>query len=540
MPKKKKLFSNKNTYWSIFFLFIQQIIVACSTIWISNIGEGLVGGKSIALYFGMFAASLFIVYIPGIASSYNLEKAKNNAIQNYVDEFSEKYKNKPTLLSDKKITEDREPWLTNEGPKTIEETFSTAYDSIAVGLNAGLNIGAICYAIDPRLSIGYGASVLSILGISACFKGKLITKTELFQIHRKSMFQNLSFGWHNIIIGNKYNLTIWLNRFKARWNSYNNSAITTLLFREFSSSFAMAVALLPVAGNMLWLFLDNNDKGKLVALVATLPRQIQIIQNLREFCVYATTWPGTYAKYKQLIASIEELPYDKQQIQSRINLNKITFTFGMHHIKFNTIDDFIAFINKSKNGRVTIKGSNGAGKTTLLGLAKKELGDKAYLLPVKSKLLFDSTEEDSLSTGLDVIASLQEINKHFSQAEQFYQGNTTSQHVLLFDEWGASLDPENLRNMSRLLDNIASKNCVVEVRHTPDASTDIKAEVNMQRSSTTSAVIDIVEPNTLISSQNVLPYFSMRSNSNLGNSSPRSPLLGSNRTRSFSANTANL
>src|SRR5690348_15742574 len=119
----KKIFWNKFAFWAIFYLLIQQLIVASSTIWISCLSEAVVEGKSISLYLGLFIGSLFSVYIPGIISAFNLEKAKSKALYQYTYQFSEAYKCTPTNLSEKEFQHEKEPWLTSESSKVIDETY---------------------------------------------------------------------------------------------------------------------------------------------------------------------------------------------------------------------------------------------------------------------------------------------------------------------------------------------------------------------------------------------------------------------------------
>jgi ABC-type bacteriocin/lantibiotic exporter with double-glycine peptidase domain len=103
-------------------------------------------------------------------------------------------------------------------------------------------------------------------------------------------------------------------------------------------------------------------------------------------------------------------------------------------------------------GRLTIRGENGCGKSTALLLIKDALAGKAFFLPTHNQLSFVA-ETNKYSTGESLKNRLLEILEKV-EAE-----------VLLLDEWDANLDPENKESLSVLIDELASKKCVIEVRH---------------------------------------------------------------------------
>ncbi|MHB1221762.1 MAG: hypothetical protein ACYC0J_07180, partial [Gammaproteobacteria bacterium] len=190
----RKILWSKFVFWALFFLLIQQLIVASSTFWIAYLSEAIVTGKNILLYLVLFVSSLFLVYIPGIFSAYNFEKAKSKALYMYAQQFSEAHKCIPTALGEKEFQAEREPWLTNESSKTIEETYHMMYDSASTGLNTILNIGAICLAIDHRMLIGYLISFIILPIVSKYFKAKLVHVGLTLQNDRKALSQTLLSG----------------------------------------------------------------------------------------------------------------------------------------------------------------------------------------------------------------------------------------------------------------------------------------------------------------------------------------------------------
>jgi ABC-type transport system involved in cytochrome bd biosynthesis fused ATPase/permease subunit len=103
-------------------------------------------------------------------------------------------------------------------------------------------------------------------------------------------------------------------------------------------------------------------------------------------------------------------------------------------------------------GRFTLRGENGCGKSTALLMVKNALSTKAFFLPTHNQLSFTS-ETNKYSTGESLKNRLLEILEKVDA------------EVLLLDEWDANLDHENKEKLSQLIDELAAKKCVIEVRH---------------------------------------------------------------------------
>jgi ABC-type transport system involved in cytochrome bd biosynthesis fused ATPase/permease subunit len=85
-------------------------------------------------------------------------------------------------------------------------------------------------------------------------------------------------------------------------------------------------------------------------------------------------------------------------------------------------------------------------------LVKNSLSDRAFFLPTQNQLSFIS-ETNKYSTGESLRNRLIEILERVDV------------DVLLLDEWDANLDKENQERLSLLIDQLAEKKCVIEVRH---------------------------------------------------------------------------
>lgn len=458
-----KFMWNKNACWSLFFLFIQQLIVASSTLWISSLSFAVAENKEYGLYLSLFILSLFIVYIPYIVSTYHLGMSRSKVFKKYVELFSKNYQLIPTLRMEQKFRSEQEPWLINESQKTIDEAHHVFYDGISITLNTLLNIGALCIAVDSHLLIGYSISILILPFVLKAMRRPLERQALLAQSNSKSLTQILISGWDNITIGNSYNFSIWWDNFEKRWNNYKTSLVKLIFLKDGSSSLTMTLLMFPIIINIIWLFyLNSNNLFVLAVLVATLPRQIQILQHLHLFSSYVIQWHGLRSKLNELLLSIqksEQANYGNRH-DNRIEWNAISITENNKTLDIDSLDNFLKIINLNQQiGRITIQGKNGSGKTSIMNLLKQSLGDKAIYLPTNSQLLFENTLESTLSTG-------QQFKVRFDEVLNYLLTRINLKpQVILLDEWDANLDMENLKIISDKIDILAKQALVVEIRH---------------------------------------------------------------------------
>lgn len=445
---------NKNTVFSLWYLILQQLIVASSTFWIVKLSEAVVNHEQPLLYLSLFISSLFLVYFPGVLSSYYLERSKCTAIYNYINQFTMAHKGMPTVLNEATLRMEKEPWLTSESANTIEEATHVIYDGVSTGLNTLFNIVALCLAIDTIFIYGYVLSFIILLTATKIFKNKLSLKSVGAQSARKSYSQILLSGWDNIIIGNKYNLDIWQSQYIKRWKAYIEASSGNVFFSASASTTATILSLIPICTLVFMLFIKTKSEILLVALIATLPRQVQIIQHFQILSTYAMSWYGVYAKLRSLIQSLNPFDINPENFQDRISLSELTISINNHNHNFANINSFLDKVATMKNGRICIQGKNGSGKTTLISMLKQKMGNAAYYYPFNTVLSFSSMIDDSYSTG-------QKFKVCFEEAI----GSLDGVSVVLLDEWDANLDRQNTEALNGVIESLSEKYCVIEISH---------------------------------------------------------------------------
>lgn len=468
-----KILWSRSIIWSFLFMIIFQIITASSNIWLSNLSTAGLNSaaNSIFYYFGLFAGSLFLANIPETLSISHLNKAKLNAVQNFTQEFSKSYKNVPTLTLERKIRAEKEPWLTGESEKTIDESLSVLYSSASISLNTLLNIGTLAVIIDPKLILGYLISLGTIPLILKIFKLPLETLSLRAQKNRKSFNQILLSSWENITIGNNYNFNLWWTRFLKRLEKAKATTGKLVLVTGFSNLVAMLGIMLPVILNLFWLIKNNiNDPKALTIIVATLPKQISVLFNMLGLFSSVMQWRSShYPKLTALIASTDIIPFSLSEMNERINFRNISINENDITHMINSVNDLILRIQTLRGGRITIEGGNGVGKSTLLCLMKQLSEDNVFYLPPNSQLTFKSNLNTNFSSGQRMRAYLGEL---------FNEMSTQTGKVILLDEWDANLDASNMQKVSAEIDIAARKNVIIEVRHKNTKMSETKNDYN--------------------------------------------------------------
>ncbi len=452
------LFRGKASFLCFTFVLIQQLIVASSTVFIIFLGKSIAEHNITVIYLLLFILSLMVVYLPGIYSLIYLEKSKFSAFKKYISIFSKSNKNHTSLLNNREYRNKNDPWLTNESFLVMNETSALFYEWVSSGFNAILNILVIGFVIEPMLFFAYMIS-FSLLYVSVKISKKNIESSAVdFQKDRNLMNQGLLSGVDNILIANDKNLGLWTASVDKNISNAVSSAVSLTKKTNLYSSITMVLALIPIACVTLMFFYKNiSDYALLTTLVVTLPRQIQIIQNIFSVFSHAMHWHGVRGKLKGLLRALSPMTDKTIDLGSKIKWKNLEINYNNERQDVSGLEDFLQFLPKLNNGRITIRASNGSGKSVFFSLLKESLKDEAYLLPTSSDLMFESTSNKSFSHGEKTMLILDEIHKDVHSK------------ILLLDEWDANLDVKNRGIISEKINSMSKNIVIVETRHnTPD------------------------------------------------------------------------
>lgn len=470
MKKKtvRNLLWNRGTLLFILFVIIQQLLSAASNFCIVDLSVATVEGlgtvsfylAKIALYMGL----LVLAEVPSLAAARALEDSEYRAVDGYTKAFAESHANKPILSSEGEFRNEQEVWLTTRAPRTISDTLGILYNGGTIALGVLFNVGAICWIGNPQLLFGYSASTLLMLLSTKYFNNNLINVTIAAGRDRGNLDSILQSGWDNIVIGNKYNLKIWIKHFVKKLGLAKNSSVHLLTKARASEIVTRFIISVPVFINVGWLISINiKNPAALAALLATLPVQMRLLPAICGVSSYISLWNKTKIELKllenSLTAPSNHLLKQENDYPNRIKWDLIKFTQEDNILSFSSIASILKKIETIQFGRISIRGSNGSGKSTVVALMKQVLKGRSTYIPATSKLAFESTFSENVSMGQKMKMQLTELIRTLSSKES---------HVLILDEWDANLDNESIIEISSLLDIFSRRQIVIEIRHRND------------------------------------------------------------------------
>ncbi|WP_143821460.1 ATP-binding cassette domain-containing protein [Moraxella cuniculi] len=328
--------------------------------------------------------------------------------------------------------------LSQESKASIDSTLNTAFEVASLLSNIVLNILVFVLVLDSSILLGYVVGVL----LAFCYLnqfGKLDKIAKDAQNSRLNLIAWLNRAWDNVVLNNKYSQHIYQTHLQDKFNQAKWANVHCQSVSHIVSNIGMLCLLVPVMAMTAWLFYESiTDLTLLAVLVATLPRQVQILQ----VCYTLINQSVNLSVVRSRLDGLEQaLAMSEPDLAQRICADGITIKQSQQ--VFNPQ-------NLPKIGRLTLTGKNGVGKSSQLLLLKRKLGSTAFYLPAKHELCFNGRIQGS--TGQKLIAELDEIAK-------------LDVAVLLLDEWDANLDRINTERLDALIDKLSEHKLVLEVRH---------------------------------------------------------------------------
>lgn len=435
---------------SYFFLLIQQVIVASSSIWLTSFILGVSEGQPSVKWLWLYLLSLILPYLPGALALIEVSKNQIRSCVSYIQKFSELYPGKILKWSDHEQRTTTSSILSGEACPTINEYVEYLYHLISSGINVFLNIFVLAFLINSSLLITY---VIGII-LSSCilyFQKQLKAKLALHAQESRIQWTSLLIkAWDNILLNNMYNLNIWNKKADKQGQLLIHNTVKLEKFNQFIGIMMAFALIFPSMIFIAYLAILNlHNLPFLATLAVLLPRLFQILTYSYELLFYVADYPVQKARLNTVLSIINPKSSleNHDVLMDRINLDKI---FIKQQIDGLTTKDLLN--NIPSLGRVTLNGDNGSGKTSLLLMIKALHKQDAFYLPSKHDLLFN-LDKNQLSTGQLAIKVLKEIK------------DKVETPIILLDEWDANLDKKNRQEFSLLIDELALKHCVIEVLH---------------------------------------------------------------------------
>lgn len=455
-PKVRKqilgLITNRFGISSLVILSVQQAMEALPTLWIVLVIQSITLGEPFFLYLILFLLTHVSYYIPWCFAFIVRISWKQEALRSFINAFISSNRNNIADWNNKSIKEEKLSILTGEAPTAINTLIDYIFDLYSYIASVVFNILFLSIVVEPLFAIVYSLSFTCVIILMQQMKRKQRLLTKIALIARVDLTQSLLAAWDNVLLGNHYNFTLWKEKTTQR---LDRSLKKNIDLERFDQTMAMITSLITIIPSVVVVmyvaWTNQHDMVRLSTFVVTLPMLFTILSYTYQTLSLCFRWGMHKSKLASLFKTIQSSSKQAETMTKKVKWDKIRL---MEETKMplpiNSHHDLMQKTEQS--GRLTLRGENGSGKSTLLILMKAALENKAFYLPTHSELNFTS-EIDDRSTGEALHNRLVEILEKVPS------------DVLLLDEWDANLDQDNREKLSGLIDEIATRKCVIEVVH---------------------------------------------------------------------------
>lgn len=445
-------------------LTFQQIIEASATIWLVLMMKKIIAGEPFFPFLFMYLGSLALPYFPGCIALIIKISWKQESQRSFINAFVASNRNQIGEWSNKGIKEEKLSILTAEGPSALHALIDYLYDLYGYVLSVFFNIFALSVVVEPLFGIAYGISVFTVMFVMKAKRRIQRRLTKKALTARIDLYQSLLAAWDNVLLGNFYNFKLWQDKTSQRVNRCLQKNVELERFDQILAIVISLLTSIPSLAVVVYYAYENRFSiPNLTAFLVTLPVLFTILSYTYQTLSLIFRWGMHRSKLISIYKAIQPIQYSHINMEKKVKWPKIQIVNSPlstiapeDHISLvgprsiSSYQELLEFTTRA--GRITLRGENGAGKSTLLMLIKNSLLDRAFFLPTQNQLSFIS-ETNKYSTGESLRNRLLEILERVDV------------DVLLLDEWDANLDKENQERLSLLIDQLAEKKCVIEVRH---------------------------------------------------------------------------
>ena len=464
-PKVRKqilgLLTNRWAIGCLSILTFQQLFEASATLWLVKLMQSVTLGQNFFPYLFLYLASVALPYVPLCIAFILKITWKQEAQRSFINAFVSSNRNNIGEWSNKGIKEEKLSILTSEGPVVMHALIDYVWDLYTYVLSVFFNIMALSIVVEPLFAMAYGLSITIVVIVMKLKRRAQRQLTKKALTARIDLCQSLLAAWDNVLLGNDYNFKLWEEKTTQRLRRCLQRNID---LERFDQILAIAVAMITSIPTMLvvvhHVITYQDDPARLSAFIVILPLLFIIVGYTYQTLTLAFRWTMHKSKLMTIYKAIQASKDSHVTMEKKVKWPKIYVNHTTKSLKepisitvpksFHSHGDLLSLTSKA--GRLTMRGENGAGKSTALMLVKNALANRAFFLPTQNQLSFTS-ETNKYSTGESLRNRLMEILEKVDV------------DVLLLDEWDANLDSENQERLSALIDELASKKCVIEVRH---------------------------------------------------------------------------
>lgn len=471
-----KLLLGRPFYVMLGLLVVEAVLAATVTWLIIQAGRDVADDEFLITDLLWILAIQSASYAVGATSWVFAERAGFAAYGRFMLRFARDNRHWTKLFNERTTREQVEPFLTGE---TFHVFFETVYElEFGLKLFFGLIFNIIVFGteIDGSMPVAYLLVFVSLFGMQWLMRRRVSSVYLENQRMQNRMTAHGYTAWDNVFSGNRYNLRLWLAGFKLRLRQALAVQIRAILTREGLSAASGIIGLSIVFTTMVLVATRNaGDTALLVGLAATLPKQIELTQDVQ---MLASGWNDLLALWARMQGvSTNMHPDIDPHYDARIRFDRLTIKEDDATHVCHSVQDALAVVLAKPNGRVLVRGGNGSGKSTLLAALKSELTSRGYYFPTTDRLAFKFVEAARLAreAAAEDEEETEELHRSprrlgFSSGERQLKSlqeiaECSDARVYMLDEWDANLDPHNRAAAEAMVETLAARARVVEISH---------------------------------------------------------------------------
>ncbi len=466
-------------YGMLGLLMVEAALAALTTWLVIQAGQDLASEEFLIADFGWIVLAQSASYAVGAISWIYAERAGFGAFGRYMLRFARENRTDARFFAGTVQRENVEPFLTNESFHLIFEIIYELEADLKLFFSLLFNSIVLGFAIDAGLPFVYGAVFIGLMLLQYAVRNWVNAIYADNQRATNSMTARTYTAWDNITSGNRYNFRTWHAGFKHRLREALKAQIRAIMAKQGIAAASGIASLLVIMAYLAFVAGNNaQNTALLIALAATLPRQIELSYNVHDL---AAGWNDMQALWTRMKGASSAMQVQADEdFNSRIHMGLLRLSYqapgqdslAATPLPLASFEAACAMLPQLQRGVVQVRGSNGAGKSTLLAALKHHIGSSAYYWPTSTKLAFEfaaaemAAQEEEDEQEDETPSS----SKGFSSGERQLQSLTeivrqTNAKVYLLDEWDANLDASNRAKAQVLIDELSARSLVVEISH---------------------------------------------------------------------------
>lgn len=382
-----RFFFGTSMFAMLAMILVQESSGAASTWLVIRIARDMSDGHFAASHFAWIVVAQTVSYLAGAASWIFAERAGFMAYGRYMLHFARQNRSRTALLGDTTAREQTEPFLTSETFHVGFELVFTVQFHLRLIFQLLFNALVLGLEIDAGLPLAFAAAFVVLAALQWFLRKPLAAAYLANQRMTNRMTARTYNAWDNVFAGNRYNFRLWHRDFRNRLQAALQAQIRAILLREGWSAVSGMIALVLVLSATAWIAIQNTGNAVLlIALAATLPRQIEMTLDMHQLTAGFTDLLAVWTRIKGVCEHLRPLA-DKGFID-RIGFGRVLLKEDDQEYACTSLADAVQRVLSRRVGLIAVRGGNGSGKSTLLAALKAHLLGKAYYWPTQDRLAF--------------------------------------------------------------------------------------------------------------------------------------------------------